>query len=109
VPLLVQPTFGDRANGFRNGNSSTMNDDARPATPALPYDDLRSALGDDPAARTELDALHAHLGEPHPDPVRIKSHVDALRGVREAEAHVANWWDDPVTQSWIKALGDAGL
>jgi hypothetical protein len=86
-----------------------MNDDGRPATPALPYDDLRSAIGDDAAARGELDALHAHLGEPNPDPARIERHVGALRGVREAEAHVANWWENPVTQRWFKALGDAGL
>jgi hypothetical protein len=75
----------------------------------LPYDDLRSAIGDDAAARSELDALHAHLGEPHPDPERIVRHIDALRGVRDAEARVANWWDDPLTQRWIKSLSDAGL
>jgi hypothetical protein len=85
-----------------------MNDDGRPASP-LPYDELRSAIGDDETARRELDALHAHLGEPHPDPARIVQHVDALRGVHDAEARVANWWDDPLTQRWIKALGDAGL
>jgi hypothetical protein len=86
-----------------------MNDDGRPTTPMLPYDELRSAIGDDPAARGELDALRAHLDEPHPDPQRIAGHVDALRGVRDAEARLANWWDDPHTQGWLKALGDAGL
>ena len=65
-----------------------MNDDGRPATPMLPYDELRSAIGDDPSARNEL---------------------DALRGIHDAEARVANWWDDPLTQTWFKALGDAGL
>ncbi len=77
--------------------------------PVLPYDDLRSAVGNDAIARQELDALHAHLNDPAPDPARIRGHVDGLRGLREAEAHVANWWDDPVTQRWFKALGDAGL
>jgi len=86
-----------------------MNDEGRPATPMLPYDELRSAIGDDPVARNELDALHAHLNEPVPDPERIAEHVDALRSVRDAEARVANWWEDPVTQQWLKALGDAGL
>jgi hypothetical protein len=86
-----------------------MNDDRRPTTPPLPYDDLRSAIGDDPAARDRLDALRAHLDEANPDPTTIAGHVDALRGVHDAEARVANWWDDPVTQGWFKALGDAGL
>ncbi len=86
-----------------------MNDQERPTLPPLPYDDLRSAVGDDPDARAELDALHAHLATGAPDPERIASHVDALRGVHDAEARIANWWDDPVTQRWIKAIGDAGL
>jgi hypothetical protein len=86
-----------------------MNDDGRPAKPPLPYDELRHAIGDDAAARTELDALHAHLAEANPDPTRIAGHVDALRGVRDAEARLVNWWDDPVTQRWLKALGDTGL
>jgi hypothetical protein len=86
-----------------------MNDEGRPAAPRLPYDELRDAVGADPAAQAELDALHAHLGDDAPDPGRIAGHVDALRGVRDAEARIANWWDDPVTQRWIKALGDAGL
>jgi len=85
-----------------------MNDERRPVTP-LPYDELRTSIGDDPAARDQLDALHAHLAEPNPDPKRIAGHVDALRGVHDAEARLANWWDDPGTQSWLKSLGDAGL
>ena len=86
-----------------------MNDDARPATPDLPYDELRSAIGDDPAARNELDSLHEHINGPAPDPARVAGHVDALRGVRDAEARIANWWDAPATQRWIKAITDAGL
>jgi hypothetical protein len=86
-----------------------MTDENRPATPMLPYDELRSAIGDDPTARNELDALHAHLQEDRPDPARVERHVDALRGVRDAEARIANWWDDPAVQRWIKALSDTGL
>ncbi len=86
-----------------------MNDPNRPGAPLLPYDQLRHAAGDDASAQSELDALHAHLGTERPDPARIRDHVDALRGVRDVEAHIANWWDDPVTQRWIKAITDSGL
>ena len=86
-----------------------MNDDERPPAPQLPYDDLRSAIGDDPAARRELDALFQHVQSTQPDPQVVKGHVDSLRGVRDIEARIANWWDDPVTQRWVKAIGDVGL
>jgi hypothetical protein len=99
----------EAANAARNGKTSSMNDERRHVTPLLPYDDLRTSIGDDPAARAELDALHAHLAEPNPDPARITGHVDALRGVHDAEARLANWWDDPAVQGWLKSLGDAGL
>jgi hypothetical protein len=82
--------------------------DQEPAPP-LPYDELRRAIGDDPAAHRELDALLAYLAEGRPDPERIAGHINALRSMHDAEARVANWWDDPVTQRWFKALGDAGL
>ncbi len=75
----------------------------------VPYDELRGAIGDDPAARAALDALHAHVAAPNPDPKEIERHVDALRSIRDAEARVANWWDDPVTQRWFQALGNTGL
>jgi len=84
-----------------------MSDHGRP--PNFPYDDLRSALGSDPAARRELDALLEHLEAGAPDPARIRGHVDALRGVHDAEARIANWWDDPETQRWIMAITSAGL
>jgi hypothetical protein len=83
-----------------------MNDQGRPD---FPYDDLHAAVGADPAAKGELDALHAHLNEPSPDPERIRAHVDALRGVHDAEARIANWWDDPETQRWIMTISNAGL
>jgi hypothetical protein len=83
-----------------------MNDQGRPH---FPYDDLRAALGADAAARRELDALREHLEAAQPDPVRIRGHVDALRGVHDAEARIANWWDNPETQRWIMAITSAGL
>jgi hypothetical protein len=86
-----------------------MNDPKPPGAPLLPYDDLRHAAGDDASAQRELDALHQHLAATQPDPAQIRGHVDALRGVRDVEARIANWWDDPETQRWIKAITDAGL
>jgi hypothetical protein len=89
------------------GNNRFMNDPGRP--PQLPYDDLHAALGAHPTAREELAALRAHLDDPAPDPDRIRGHVDALRGVHDAEARIANWWDNPETQRWIMAITNAGL
>jgi hypothetical protein len=83
--------------------------DQEPSRPQFPYADLHAAIGDDTAARSELDALRDHLDEPTPDPARVQGHIDALRGVRDVEARIANWWDDPKTQTWIKGLTDAGL
>jgi hypothetical protein len=77
--------------------------------PHPPYEQLRRDLSHDPAAGEALDALHAHLHGPAPEPATVQRHVDVLRGVRTVEARIANWWDDPVTQTWIKALSDAGL
>ena len=96
-----------RAKGPNNGNSTVMNDQGRP--PRLPYDELQAALGANPAARTELEALREHLNGPAPDAERIRGHVDALRGVHDAEARIANWWDDPETQRWIMTITSAGL
>ena len=85
-----------------------MQNDKRPAVP-LPYEDLRDAIGDDAGARGELDALHAHLeGDVH-DREQIAAHVDKLRGVREAGARIANWFDHPDTQRWFMTIADAGL
>lgn len=84
-----------------------MND--QPTPPELPYDDLHAAIGSDPAARAKLDALRDQLAHPTPDAATVARHVDALRGVRDVEARIANWWDDPKTQIWIKGLTDAGL
>jgi hypothetical protein len=85
-----------------------MNDQG-PVRPDFPYDDLHAAIGDDASARASLDALRANLDHPTPDAAAVKTHVDALRHVRDVEARIANWWDDPKTQIWIKGLTDAGL
>jgi hypothetical protein len=85
-----------------------MNDQG-PTRPELPYDELKAALGDDAVGKARLDALRAHVDHATPDPAEVQTHVDALRGVRDVEARIANWWDDPKTQIWIKGLTDAGL
>jgi hypothetical protein len=85
-----------------------MSEQPGPPKP-LPYDELHAAIGDDPDARHELDALRAHLAGESPDPALVRGHVDALRGVRDAEARIANWWDDPETQRWVMFLTDAGV
>jgi hypothetical protein len=90
------------------GKTTSMNDDES-ERPHLPYDELHAEIGNDPAARAELDALREHLDHPEPDPALLRGHVDRLKGVRDAEARIANWWDDPKTQVWIKGLTDAGL
>jgi hypothetical protein len=86
-----------------------MSDQPGPPRPHLPYDELHAAIGDDPAARRELEGLREHLEGPQPDPVRVRGHVDALRGVRDVEARIANWWDDPETQRWVMFFTDAGI
>ena len=85
-----------------------MNDQSR-EIPHPPYDELRSGLGNDPAAARALEDLHEHLHSAAPEPTTVRKHVDVLRGVRDVEARIANWWDDPATQRWIKAIGDTGL
>jgi hypothetical protein len=86
-----------------------MDDQNGPPKPQLPFDELRSALGPDPGAHRDLNDLRAQLETPAPDPARVRRLVDALRGVRDVEARIANWWDDPETQRWIMTITDAGL
>lgn len=86
-----------------------MSEQPVPPKPQLPYEELHAAIGDDASARRELESLREHLDAPQPDPARVRGHVDALRGVRDVEARIANWWDDPSTQRWILFLTDAGL
>ena len=84
-----------------------MNDDA--TIPHPPYDELRSALGDSHEAATSVDALDAQLHSDAPDVHAVRDHATRLRGIPVVEARIANWWDDPETQRWVKALTDAGV
>lgn len=85
-----------------------MSDD-RGGVPHPPYDELRKRIGSDRDALQALDALRQHLEGPHQERATVEHHVDLLRRVRTLEAIIANWWDDPITQRWIKGITDAGL
>ena len=80
-----------------------------PDVPHPPYDELRAAAGDHPQAGESVDALQAELHADEPDPAAVRHHTGILRGVPVLEARIANWWDDPNTQRWVKAITDAGL
>lgn len=86
-----------------------MNDSGEPTVPHPPYDELRSALGNDTAGTQQVEALRTELHAEQPDPAAVRRHASVLRGIPVLEARVANWWDDPTTQTWIKAITDAGL
>jgi hypothetical protein len=86
-----------------------MHDDGKPAVPHPPYDELRAALGDQPDAASSVDALQAELGADAPDAGTVSAHASRLRSIPVIEARIANWWDDPGTQSWVKAITDSGL
>jgi hypothetical protein len=85
-----------------------MNDSGSAGVPHPPYDDLRAALGTGHEATASIDALHTELHSAAPDAASITDHASRLRGVSVLEARIANWWDDPATQSWVKAITDAG-
>ena len=86
-----------------------MNDSGLPDTPHPPYDEMRTAAAADPQATQSVDALHAELHAAEPDPAAVERHATFLRGIPVLEARIANWWDDPDTQRWVKAITDAGL
>ncbi|HEX3548953.1 MAG TPA: hypothetical protein VHT53_01170 [Candidatus Elarobacter sp.] len=86
-----------------------MNDSGKPAVPHPPYDELRAALGDDAQGATSVDALQAELHADEPNAAAVAQHAGVLRGIPVLEARIANWWDDPNTQRWVKAISDAGL
>ncbi len=86
-----------------------MDDNGQPAVPHPPYDELRSALGEDARENRDVDALHAELTAPEPDHAAVTEHANRLRAIPVLEARIANWWDSPETQRWIKAITDAGL
>ncbi len=89
-----------------------MNDSPAPTDPGVPhpaYDELRAALGEDAPAHAHVDALQAELHADEPDRAAVATHAERLRGIPVLEARIANWWDDPNTQRWVKAITDAGL
>jgi len=86
-----------------------MNASGRPDVPHPPYDELRAAAGGDAGASGSVEALRAELHADEPDPAAVRHHAGILRGIPVLEARIANWWDDPNTQRWVKAITDAGL
>jgi hypothetical protein len=86
-----------------------MNESGQPPVPHPPYDELRAAAGDDAQAKASVDALHAELHSGSPDPANVARQANVLRAIPVLEARIANWFDDPNTQRWIKAITDAGL
>ena len=86
-----------------------MSDEGRPEVPHPPYEELRAALGEDPQARQSVDALKDELHADEPNAAVVREHASRLRGIPVLEARIANWWDDPNTQRWVKAITDAGL
>ncbi len=84
-------------------------DPGQPPVPHPPYDELHAAAKGDPEATGHVEALREALDAQPPDPAAVQKRVSRLRGIGVLEARIANWWDDPKTQSWIKAITDAGL
>lgn len=91
------------------GNDCGMNESDQPAVPHPPYDELRAAAGEDAQANASVDALHAELHSGSPDPANVTRQANFLRAIPVLEARIANWFDDPNTQRWVKAITDAGL
>jgi len=77
--------------------------------PHPPYDEFRSAAGQDAEALAAVDDLHASMNAEQPHPPTIAQHVDRLRGVKDAEARVASWYESPVVQKWLAGLSAGGL
>jgi hypothetical protein len=86
-----------------------MTDSGQSSVPHPPYDELRAAAANDPSATRSVDALQAELHADEPDPATVREHTSRLRAIPVLEARIANWWDDPDTQRWVKAITDAGL
>jgi len=86
-----------------------MSDPDPGTVPHPPYEDLRTAAGDDPAIKQSVDALQAEMRAPKPDPAAVRRYASALRAIPVLEARIANWWDDPDTQRWVLFITDSGL
>ena len=94
----------------RRSERSRMNDTGQPDVPHPPYDELRAAAGGDAhAAALGRCAARRRCTRTEPDPAASSGTPNALRGIPVLEARIANWWDDPNTQRWVKAISDAGL
>jgi hypothetical protein len=91
------------------GNETVMSDTGQPAVPHPPYDELRTAAGDDPQVAGSVEALRAELHAETPNPAAVVQHANVLRSIPVLEARIANWWDDPDTQRWVKQITDSGL
>lgn len=76
---------------------------------SFPGSELRSALPQSHPAQETISALEGELEKPMPSRASIERHVGALRGVRELEAVVANWFDSPSVQTIIADLTQIGL
>lgn len=81
-----------------------MTDQQRPQPAPLDFAKIEADLG--PAQRADLAGLRAQVEHEYPDGERIRGHVSVLR---ETEARIANWFDNPETQRWMQSLGNAGL
>ena len=77
--------------------------------PHPPYDDLRRDLGSDAKALAAVDDLHASLNAEKPHAPTIRAHVDRLRGIKDAEARIAGWYESPTVQEWLMGLSAGGL
>lgn len=86
-----------------------MSDSAPPDVPHPPYEELHAAVTGDPQAAQSVEALRAQMIAEKPDAAAVERHAGVLRGIPVLEARIANWWDDPDTQRWVKAIADAGL
>lgn len=76
--------------------------------PRLPLDAMRQAA-DDADTHADIDALHQELSKDRPSADTISSHVERLRRQPKLVAIVANWFEDPRTQTFLADLSSAGL
>jgi hypothetical protein len=77
--------------------------------PQLPIDQLRAAVPGNPSAQAAIDELHGELASERPASSKIKAHVESLRKHAPLTVIIANWFEDPRTQTFIQELTAAGL
>ncbi|MBV8602251.1 MAG: hypothetical protein JO359_11870 [Candidatus Eremiobacteraeota bacterium] len=77
--------------------------------PDFPLENLRAAVPGNPGAQAEIDALHRELAAERPASAKIKAHVESLQKHAPLSTLVANWFEDPRTQTFIQELTAAGL